>query len=29
LLLEVASAYEAGTTHRRPSKGFGPLKDEP
>src|SRR5262245_17453710 len=29
LLFEIASAYEAGTTHRRPPKGFGPLKDEP
>jgi Asp-tRNA(Asn)/Glu-tRNA(Gln) amidotransferase A subunit family amidase len=29
VLLEIASAYEAGTKHRRPPKGFGPLKDEP
>jgi Asp-tRNA(Asn)/Glu-tRNA(Gln) amidotransferase A subunit family amidase len=29
LLFEIASAYEAGTKHRRPPKGFGPLKDEP
>jgi len=29
LLLEIASAYEAGTRHRRPPKGFGPLKGEP
>jgi Asp-tRNA(Asn)/Glu-tRNA(Gln) amidotransferase A subunit family amidase len=29
LLLEIASAYEAGTKHRRPPKGFGPLKGEP
>jgi Asp-tRNA(Asn)/Glu-tRNA(Gln) amidotransferase A subunit family amidase len=28
-LLEIASAYEAGTKHRRPPKGFGPLKGEP
>jgi amidase len=28
-LFEIASAYEAGTKHRRPPKGFGPLKDEP
>jgi ABC-type nitrate/sulfonate/bicarbonate transport system substrate-binding protein len=27
-LFEIASAYEAGTKHRRPPKGFGPLKDE-
>jgi Asp-tRNA(Asn)/Glu-tRNA(Gln) amidotransferase A subunit family amidase len=29
LLFEIASAYEAGTKHRRPPKGFAPLKDEP
>jgi amidase len=29
VLLEIASAYEAGTKHRRPPKAFGPLKDEP
>ncbi len=29
LLLEIASAYEAGTKHRRPPKAFGPLKNEP
>jgi hypothetical protein len=29
LLFEIASAYEAGTKHRRPPKGFGPLADEP
>jgi amidase len=29
VLLEIASAYEAGTKHRRPPKVFGPLKDEP
>jgi amidase len=29
LLFEIASAYEAGTRHRRPPNGFGPLKDEP
>ena len=29
LLFEIASAYEAGTKHRRPPKGFGSLKDEP
>jgi amidase len=28
-LLEIASAYEAGTKHRRPPKGFGPLAGEP
>jgi len=28
-LLEIASAYEAGTRHRRPPKAFGPLKGEP
>ena len=29
LLFEIASAYEAGTKHRRPPKGFGPLTEEP
>jgi Asp-tRNA(Asn)/Glu-tRNA(Gln) amidotransferase A subunit family amidase len=29
LLFEIASAYEAGTRHRRPPKGFGPLAGEP
>jgi amidase len=29
LLLEIASAYEAGTKHRRSPKGFGPLSGEP
>jgi amidase len=29
LLFEIASAYEAGTKHRRLPNGFGPLKDEP
>src|SRR5580700_9608226 len=29
LLFEIASAYEAGTKHRRPPKGFGPLASEP
>jgi amidase len=29
LLFEIASAYEAGTKHRRPPKGFGPLTGEP
>jgi Asp-tRNA(Asn)/Glu-tRNA(Gln) amidotransferase A subunit family amidase len=29
LLFEIASAYEAGTTHRRAPKGFGPLTGEP
>ena len=29
VLLEIASAYEAGTKHRRPSKVFRLLKDEP
>ena len=29
MLFEIASAYEAGTKHRRPPKGFGPLKGEP
>ena len=28
-LFEIASAYEAGTKHRRPPKAFGPLKGEP
>jgi Asp-tRNA(Asn)/Glu-tRNA(Gln) amidotransferase A subunit family amidase len=28
-LLEIASAYETGTRHRRPPKGFGPLAGEP
>jgi amidase len=28
-LFEIASAYEAGTKHRRPPKGFGPLTGEP
>ena len=28
-LFEIASAYEAGTKHRRPPKGFGPLAGEP
>ena len=28
-LFEITSAYEAGTKHRRPPKGFGPLKGEP
>jgi amidase len=28
-LFEIASAYEAGTKHRRPPKGFGPLKGGP
>ena len=28
-LFEIASAYEAGTKHRRVPKGFGPLKGEP
>ncbi len=28
-LFEIASAYEAGTKHRRAPKGFGPLKGEP
>jgi Asp-tRNA(Asn)/Glu-tRNA(Gln) amidotransferase A subunit family amidase len=28
-LFEIASAYEAGTKHRRPPKGFGPLGEEP
>jgi amidase len=28
LLFEIASAYEAGTKHRRPPKEFGPLKGE-
>jgi Asp-tRNA(Asn)/Glu-tRNA(Gln) amidotransferase A subunit family amidase len=29
LLFEIASAYEIGTRHRRPPKGFGPLAGEP
>jgi Asp-tRNA(Asn)/Glu-tRNA(Gln) amidotransferase A subunit family amidase len=29
LLFEIASAFEAGTKHRRPPKGFGPLAGEP
>jgi amidase len=29
LLFEIASTYEAGTTHRRAPKGFGPLAGEP
>src|SRR3984957_13174967 len=29
LLFEIASAYEAGTKHRRPPKAFGPLSAEP
>jgi len=29
LLFEIASAYEAGTKHRRPPKGYGPLAGEP
>jgi hypothetical protein len=29
LLFEIASAYEAGTKHRRPSNEFGPLAGEP
>jgi amidase len=28
-LFAIASAYEAGTKHRHPPKGFGPLKGEP
>jgi Asp-tRNA(Asn)/Glu-tRNA(Gln) amidotransferase A subunit family amidase len=28
-LLEIASAYEAATKHRRPPKAFGPLKGDP
>ena len=28
-LFEIASAYEVGTKHRRPPKGFGPLAGEP
>jgi amidase len=28
-LFAIASAYEAGTKHRRPPKGFAPLKGEP
>jgi Asp-tRNA(Asn)/Glu-tRNA(Gln) amidotransferase A subunit family amidase len=29
ILFEIASAYEAGTKHRRPPKAFGPLQDKP
>jgi len=29
ILFEIASAYEAGTKHRRAPKAFGPLKAEP
>lgn len=29
VLFEIASAYEAGTKHRRAPKGFGPLRGEP
>lgn len=29
LLFEIASAFEAGTKHRRPPTGFGPLAGEP
>ncbi len=29
VLIEIASAYEAGTKHRRPPKAFGPLAGEP
>ncbi len=29
LLFEIASAYEAGTKHRRPPRGFGPVAGEP
>ena len=29
LLFEIASAFEAGTKHRRPPKGFGPVAGEP
>jgi len=29
ILFEIASAYEAGTKHRRAPKGFGPVKGEP
>ena len=29
LLFEIASAYEAGTKHRRSPKGFGPIVGEP
>lgn len=29
LLFEIASAYEAGTAHRRPPQGFGALAGEP
>ena len=28
-LFEIASGYEAGTKHRRPPKGFGPIQGEP
>jgi hypothetical protein len=28
-LFEIASAYEAGTKHRRPPRGFGPIAGEP
>lgn len=28
LVLKVASAYEAATQHRKPPKGFGPVKDQ-
>ena len=28
-LFAIASAYEAGTKHRRPPAGFGPLPGEP
>ena len=29
VLFEIASAYEGGTKHRRPPKGFGPVAGEP
>jgi Asp-tRNA(Asn)/Glu-tRNA(Gln) amidotransferase A subunit family amidase len=29
VLFEIASAFEAGTKHRRPPKGFGALAGEP
>jgi len=29
LLFEIASAFEAGTKHRRPPREFGPLAGEP
>ena len=29
VLFEIASAYEAGTRHRQPPKGFGPIAGEP